>query len=264
MFIDTNSDSYRLAGALGAVMAALVFSGNANAVAVSPLVAGSFTAGNGANSTWVQVDDEWRGSIYGDETWGTGIWGITDAETVLAPSFGDAVRTYSGVVPSINYGDQAYIVTWGPTWGTPNLAPLFSGASDPNQDNYAVRFTGFISITEAGDYNFGVLNDDGFRLTLTGSSGPFTIERDGLNPRDRIGYAEDFSLTAGLYQFELLGYERLETGVIDLAWTQADGDWQIIPQSHLYTVVPLPGAGFLFGSGATLLTLLRRRRRFID
>jgi hypothetical protein len=264
MFFDSYSGTSRIAGARAAAFAAVVFSSGANAVSVSPLVAGSFNAGNGANSTWVQVDDEWRGSTFGSETWGTGIWGIADAETVLDPSFDDAVRTYTGVVPSINYGDQEYIVTWGPTWGTPNLAPLFSGASDPNQDNYAVRFTGFISITEAGDYNFGVLNDDGFRLTLTGSSGPFSIERDGLNPRDRIGYAEDFSLTEGLYQFDLLGYERLETGVIDLAWTQADGEWQIIPQSHLYSAVPLPGAGFLFGSGATLLALLRRRRRCID
>lgn len=264
MSFEIKRDTNCIACARAAVLAAAVFSSSAYAVAVSPLVAGSFTTGNGANSTWVQVDDEWRGSIFGTETWGTGIWGIADAETVLSPSFDDDVRTFSGVVPTINYGDQAFIETWGPTWGTPNLAPLFSGPSDPNQDNYAVRFTGFIAITEAGNYNFGVLNDDGFRLTLTGSSGPFSIERDGLNPRDRIGYAEDFSLTAGLYQFDLIGYERLETGIVDLAWTQSGGDWQIIPQSHLYTAVPLPATGFLFGSGAAVLALMRRRRRPID
>jgi hypothetical protein len=247
-------------------VAAMALAHGAQAAVLSPLFAGQFLSGDGANSSWVQVENNWRGSTYGTETWGTGIWSVADALAVLSLPTSDAsvVDTFSGVVQQINYGDQAFIDTWGATWGMPGLAlaPLF-GDGDAYQDNYAVRFTGFISITDPGAYNFGVLNDDGFRFSLTGSEGTLSIFRDGLNPRDRIGFSEDLTLAAGLYQFDLIGYERLETGVVDLAWF-SDGAWEIIPQPHLYTAtpVPVPPAAFLFGSG--LLALFRTRRKRVS
>jgi hypothetical protein len=240
----------------------------AHASVLAPVITGTFTGGNGVNSAWVQVEADWQSTIFPTETWATGIWGIADALTVLGmteQSDPDAVyKTLSGLLPKIDYGNQAFIDEWGPTWGTPALAPLFNGALGEYQDNFAVKFTGFISITEPGQYNFGVLNDDGFRFTLMGDGNSPQIARDGLNPRDRNGFGEDFTLAAGLYGFELIGYDRLEAGVINLAWSQDGGPLETVPQSHLFSdAVPLPSSIFLIISGLSALALhgWRRPRR---
>lgn len=232
----------------------------AQAIPLAPVVAGSFTNGDGANSLWVQVADDWRGSIFGSEPWGTGIWGLADQAQVLGLSAGQpgVVRTARGTVASINFADQRFIDDHGAQWGSPTLAPIFSGGEA--QDNWASRFTGYLAIPTAGRYNFGILYDDGFRFTLGGASASATLEIDGLNPRDRLGFDSDLELEAGLYEFTLDAYERLEAGVVQLAWfTPGAGDWTVVPQGQLFTSpVPEPGPAALLASG--LLGLLAWRR----
>jgi hypothetical protein len=225
----------------------------ASAVALAPQVAGNYLNGNGANSQWVQVyaraseesggPDGWRGSTQGSQAWGTGIWSLADAGQVMSLSAGDpyVLKTFSGVASQISYSNQAYLNQWGATWGTQNLAPIFTNAAGENQENFASHFTGYISITDPGMYNFGVMYDDGFNFTLTGAGGSsLSISQDGLNPRDRLGFGQDLSLTSGLYSFDLLAYNRLEVGVVNLSWTQNGGDWVTIPQDHLFTTTPVP------------------------
>jgi hypothetical protein len=61
------------------------------ATVLTPLVAGNYLNGDGANSQWVQVASGWRGATYGNEPWGTGIWSLADARAVLAlPSHASA------------------------------------------------------------------------------------------------------------------------------------------------------------------------------
>ncbi len=253
---------------LMAALAATLAIPAAQAIPLTPLVGGSFTDGDGANSQWVQVTDSWRGSIYGSESWGTGIWGLADHTLVMGLASGhpDVVRTHTGTVSQISFADERFISDYGTSWASPALAPLFTGGE--GQENWAASFTGYIAIPTTGFYNFGVLYDDGFRFTLTDQSGSSSLVMDGLNPRDRLGFSSDLELAAGLYGFSLESYERLEAGVVQLSWfTPGASDWSVIPQSQLYTTVPSPvpepSHAVLFASGLLLLFARYRARRTV-
>ena len=241
------------------------------AAPMNPLVPGRYFNGDGANSQWAQVGSEWRGTTYGSEIWGTGLWGISDARQILALPATDSalVNVYSGRVEQINFADLAFLNKWGPLWGVQQLAPFFSNDPKQYQDNYAVRFSGYISILDPGAYNFGVLYDDGFSFSLLGADSRVSIAMDGLNPRDRLGFAQDLMLDAGLYGYELLGYERLEAGVVNLGWTRAGSSWGTVPQAHLFTTIPTispiavpePPTWPLFAFGLAIFSVLRASRQ---
>lgn len=237
----------------------------AHALPLAPQYPGLYFDGDGANSRWVQVAQDWRGSIYGDEAWGTGIWGLADHATVMSLNAGgpQVVQTLETVVEQINFGDQWFIDAWGQTWDTPDLAPLFNGQDVGAQDNWAVSFWGYIAIPIAGEYNFGVLFDDGFRFTLMGAGGnALQILQDGLNPRDRLGFAENLLMLPGLYAYRLDAYDRLEAGVTQLSWQLPGASgWEIIPGSSLFTrAVPEPATLLLLMAGLTAIGLVLRRQ----
>lgn len=237
----------------------------AMALPLTPSIAGNFTQGNGANSRWIQVADDWRGTLQGDKSWGTGIWGLADQTAVMGLSNGadGVVRTLATRVDQISFADQHFIDSWGSTWMSPPLAPLFSPA-DRNQDNWAARFWGYIAISVPGAYNFGVLYDDGFRFTLSGAGNDTRrIQVDGLNARDRLGFDEDLILSPGLYAYQLDAYERLEAGAVQLAWaTPGDDTWRVVPRSALFThVIPEPSLPLLLLAGLAAASLTRRPRR---
>lgn len=255
----------------GAVLSLLSPAGAIAAPMLNPLVPGQYFNGDGANSQWAQVGAEWRGPTHGSASWGTGLWGITDAEHILALPTTDPglVNVYSGRVDQINFADLAFLNAWGASWGAQQLAPFFNNDSQQYQDNYAVRFSGYISILDPGAYNFGVLYDDGFSFALLGAGSRVSIAMDGLNPRDRLGFAQDLMLDAGLYGYELLGYERLEAGVVNLAWTQVGSAWATVPQAHLFTTIPTttpiavpePPTWPLFAFGLAIFSALRAYRQ---
>lgn len=250
-------------------VSALSLVAQAHAMALAPEIAGTYLNGDGANSQWVQVyasaSDGWRGATYGGESWGTGIWGLADAHQVLSLSMGEphVLKTFSGVANQISFANQAYLDQYAATWSTQNLAPIFTNGPGENQENFAAHFTGYISITNAGLYNFGVLYDDGFNFTLTGAGGAsVSISQDGLNPRNRLGFGEDLALDSGLYAFDLLAYNRLEVGVVNLSWTQNGGDWITVNQDHLFTyAVPEPGDLPLMLAGLVGIGLAACRKR---
>lgn len=246
---------------------ALLFglTGVAGAVALTPQYAGNFLNGDGVNSQWVQVSSNWVGATSGA---GTGIRSLADQAAIMGLHAGDAnvVQTLSRRVDQINFADQVFINTWGASWGTPPLAPIFHNVAGENQDDWASRFTGYLSVTTPGNYNLGVLYDDGFRFSLSGANGQtVSMQKDGLNPRDRLGFNENLQLTPGLYAFQLDAYEHLEAGVIQLGWWTPTADFAVIGKQNLYSSaptspVPEPSMLFTLLSGLAL-TVWRTLKR---
>lgn len=254
---------------LAAVLVALCASSGALAAMVAPttfnpLVSGLYLDGNGANSHWVQVQNNWRGTIYGSEGWGTGIWGLADANLVLGLGAGDpdVLARHDGLVGPIHFADQVYLDTWSATWGSQDLAPVLDPAPGAYQDNWAANFWGYIAITDPGLYNFGVLYDDGFSFSLFGAEGSLSLLKDGLNPRDRLGFGSDLDLLPGLYGFQLTSWERLEAGVVSLDWWRPEIGWVPIPKDHLFAFVPvpLPAMAWLVVPGLVVLWYRHRRQ----
>lgn len=255
---------------------------------LAPLHAGQFDKGTGADAAFLKIPDDWHASAvlwnestqsYGSGTpiggidWGTGLWGRADWQTAqdaargtggpFAPSI---VNSWSGQVSAINFADVYYNRQWSATWGAVPLAPLFRTPSD-GQNNWTAHFSGFVRIETPGEYDFSVLNDDGFFFDLTGADATVETGRDFLNPRDRNGFGEFFALSTGLYGFELGAWDRLEAGAIDLRWRQKDTDpWTLVPTENLLppNAIPEPSVGALLALGLGALTLsqhLGRRRK---
>lgn len=264
----------RAAAALA--LAALAAGVSAAPTPLDPLLAGPQPAGTGVDARFLKIDDAWHassvlwnealgqygsGAPIGSFPWGSGIWGIADWQTANGanPPAGMVTGSWTGRVGAISFGDEHYNGQHGPTWGTVGLAPLFGAGF--GQDNWTSFFSGYIRITQAGLYNFSVLHDDGFFFTLGGLGQTLAIANDFLNPRDRVGFASDLLLGAGLYSFTLGAYDRLEAGVVELAWSRQGGEWTPVPTENLVAQpVPLPATAWLLAGGLLALGVVRRRR----
>ena len=274
----------RIAAALS-MMATAATAADA-AVILSPTLPGQYAAGTGANATFVSIDGNWTGtSVYWNEhaqkyangprgngfqpigsfSWGTGIWGLVDWDAINVAGSAPVVHSWSGQVATIDHADSeyagsGYAATWGPIGPLPT--GLF-GSTEP-QDNWTAHYSGYLRITDPGDYNFGVLYDDGFFLRIWGANGSMVeISSDFLSPRDRLGFAKDLALDTGLYRFELGVYDHLEVGAVNLAWLR-NGGWATVPTEYLVTdpvPIPAPGTVALLLAGVGALVAVRSRRK---
>jgi hypothetical protein len=292
----------RRALASGAASVALLLAtmGANAAYVLAPQYAGTFAAGSGADAEFHRIQNDWMGSaVLWDETrrafgsgvpvgsfgWGTGLWGQVDWRAVQQAAAGEPsaasgaiVQSFAGVLGTINQGNSRYNECYSASWGTAALVPFFAPAAplgncsdpeagDPAQQNWTARYTGFIRITDPGEYNFSVLHDDGFFFRLVGAGGSeLGIGRDFLNPRDRVGFDQNLALDAGLYGFELGAWNRLGAGVVDLRWTSgcADGcGWTLVPTANLWSTseVPEPPVAWLAMVALLGLWLARARPR---
>src|SRR5512137_1631531 len=249
------------AACVAAVLALFATFATAHAAVVfNPLLPGQYAAGTGADATFLRIDGSWTGtSVYWKEPpdsqspgqysntsgdgfyrigtygWknGGGIWGLVDWAAINAPGSNlPILGSWSGRVATIDQADKEYPAAgYADVWGAVGPLPteLFDGSTGP-QDNWTSHYTGYLRITDPGTYNFGVLYDDGFFLRIWGADGSMIeIRSDFLSPRDRLGFAQDLLLGTGLYRFELGSYDRLEVGVVNLAWSQNRGGWQTVP-----------------------------------
>lgn len=286
---------------LAAGTTALALTAPANAAYVlAPQYAGSFVTGEGADTAFYRISNAWaRSAVLWDETnkrygsgvpigtfsWGTGLWGQVDWQAVQQAAAGQTsaasgalLQGFEGVLPTINNANSRYLECYSATWGPATLVPFFAPADplgncdngeigDPAQQNWTARYSGFIRITDPGEYNFSVLNDDGFFFRLIGAAGAeLDIGRDFLNPRERIGFQQNLMLDAGLYGFELGAWNRMGAGVVDLRWTvgcQQDCNWTLVPTENLVSAsrVPEPPALALVLAALLMLGLVHAQSR---
>lgn len=249
------------------------------AVDLAPALPGSYGTGGGSDALFVKIDDNWQGSTvlwdeatrsYGsgqpisDFAWGTGIWGIADWHALIDQPTGQSgvIERWTGIASQVNFGNTLYNAMYAAQWGTTLELPL----SEP-QTNWLSRFDGYIRITEKSLYNFGVLYDDGFFFNLYGADGAMlSLVKDGVNPRDRLGFEQDILLDVGLYRFQLGAYNRLEAGVVDLRWSREGAtDWTLVPTENLLSLtqplpIPEPAAWWMLLGGLGLIAVAARRR----
>jgi hypothetical protein len=141
------------------------------------------------------------------ENYRTGLcWNLFMANHEIATmleSIGWATRADNG----LNY--EYYEGTWGMLPDFDSLAPASKGiaqnfdVSVGRQDNFALRFTGYINIQTAGEYTFYTNSDDGSKLYIDGT---LVVNNDGTHgTQDRSG---TITLTTGKHTLVVTYFEK--------------------------------------------------------
>ncbi len=215
---------------LAAFAAAALLAGLAHA---APVASGGPLAisGNGVVGTWVD-----SGSVH---------------------TLGDAVTAWSDLsfprssatTPSINFSDFG-----GSHFGPSSPQPFFD-------DNFVVRFQGYLNVSVGGTYLFRSFTDDGFQLVIGGETiSSQTIDR---SPDDTI---DSVFLSAGLYSLDFLVWEQGGAFMAELDWmTPGSTTFALVPQEVLFTSIPgrVPEPSVLSLLGLALLAVGLRGRRKI-
>ena len=186
----------------------------------TPLVAPGASTRYRAPASAGDPGASWIQPGFGDGTWSVGPSGFGHGITVPGITVRQVFRTSSlGTIQSLAAADALLALPPGDpdiVSDTTVTAPLvnylgngsdgrFSGNSSPpggSGDNYVIKATGWVEITEAGVYTFGTNSDDGIRLRINGV--PIITDDSSHGPLDFFGTR---NLSAGLHTFEVVMFQ---------------------------------------------------------
>lgn len=116
-----------------------------------------------------------------------------------------------------------------PRWGEGTTFTVTQVDLDrrPKQEWYALRFSGFIEMPEAGLWTFSLTSDDGSRLILDGKAIMTMDEHQGATTKNKTVEVTDI----GLVPFRLDYYQGNSDQVLRLEWTGPSTPQQPIPAS---------------------------------
>ncbi|TRX21392.1 T9SS sorting signal type C domain-containing protein [Flavobacterium franklandianum] len=109
-----------------------------------------------------------------------------------------------------------------------------NGSPDPSigNDNFSVRWSGFVQPLYSETYTFTTRSDDGIRLWING-----TQLINNWNDHSAVNNTGTISLTAGVkYDIVLEYYENVGDAVSQLSWSSPSQVSQIIPSTQLFSV----------------------------
>ena len=102
-------------------------------------------------------------------------------------------------------------------------------------ENYSIRWTGYIKAQKSETYTFYTQADDGTRLSIAGGSFASCIDDFTLHGVTERTCATTFALTAGQKVLVTLEYfEGPGVSSIKLLWSSATTPKAVIPQAYLY------------------------------
>jgi hypothetical protein len=107
----------------------------------------------------------------------------------------------------------------------------------PTADNYAIQWTGYIEIKNAGNYQFRTTSDDGSRFYLNNN---LVVNNDGLHGNVSVT-SSNINLSAGIYPINLQFFERTGGENIVFVYSGPDtGNAFISPASEIFQPANCP------------------------
>jgi hypothetical protein len=107
----------------------------------------------------------------------------------------------------------------------------FELSMQDQNDNFGVVFSGYLKITEKGEYTFSTRSDDGTRLTLAGKQ---LVLNDGVHDFISVP-SQPVLLSPGFYPLEVEFFEGSGGEGLEIStYSPVDGKWNRIPKSILY------------------------------
>lgn len=101
----------------------------------------------------------------------------------------------------------------------------------PREDEYGLRFSGFLRVPADGVYTFYLSSDDGSRLFVAGS---LVVDNDGLHSvTEKYGH---IPLRAGLHAVTVEMFEKTGSEALELSWSGPGVPRQAVPaQAYFHT-----------------------------
>jgi cytochrome c551/c552 len=144
----------------------------------------------------------------------------------LVPAPGLALELFEGSFP----GESVDFEALAPV-RTETATSFFEGLELP-EDDFALRFRGFLTVAAGGSHAFHLRSDDGSVLRIDGR---VVVDNDGQHGMEERSGA--LVLDKGLHAFELTYFEHLGDAGLEVAWTPPGGARGPLGFEHLSHLV---------------------------